>query len=76
MLEYKFIGKLEQDHICIPSEILKRINNKENFHVIILQDDEENLSQKKVKEKIMDLRGKIKWDGNLDHLREGRIWSL
>ncbi|MCK4359439.1 MAG: hypothetical protein KAW92_12000 [Candidatus Cloacimonetes bacterium] len=79
MLAYEFETKLEDEHLNLPKNILHKIGKNEILKIIIFKKEEythQFEAQKIAKQKLLKLKGKVNWDGNLEEMREGRLWSL
>jgi hypothetical protein len=72
VLEFK--GTILPDgHISVPPEMVKKINKIKNFNVFIISLSEVIDDQREAKKELKKLRGKVKWEGDIDKMREGRF---
>ena len=79
MLAYEFETQLEDEHLNLPKNILHKIGKNEIVKIIIFKKEKNNQqfdTQKIAKQKLLKLKGKVNWEGNLEEMREGRLWSL
>ncbi|HPG59515.1 MAG TPA: hypothetical protein PKW98_16965 [Candidatus Wallbacteria bacterium] len=59
----------------MPSKILKKISRFKSFKIIIVPDEEVEAAQRKAKDKLLKLQGKVEWEGDLEESRlERKLW--
>lgn len=69
----EFNGKILPDgHIDVPPDVAAKVKTIKNFKVIILAENETFNEREYAIENIKKMKGAIRWEGDLDEMREGR----
>lgn len=73
MITYDIPAQIDNSKLTLPDELLSQIRPDDTIRVILIHKESDR--QRDAKKRLLELKGQIEWDGDLNAMREDRAWS-